>query len=1194
MRSIASIATLLAAVALAMAALLVAAEWPAGAFAGCLAGDMTWTYSYVTADACRNSAAVIVLNRTRNTTGWDLVDITPNASLLARDSKTAYYYSGYAEGFQTWDDILSNNYSTQGALHGAARQWIEQDIAWVRSDEGKDPFTRDASRRFVMLLEGIVAGINDAIDANRSSAVKWAFYDIFTLNMQAELGDVLTATAGLNASLVGGDGLRDPAFALVTGDAPLRRKNLDRGFGSHCSALIKVTADDVFFGHDTWSSYSSMLRQFKTYNFETTVTLSGYPGCISSIDDFYMTGNGLAVTETTMSMFNTTLTRMYVTPNTLPVFMRVMIANVWATSGAEWSTMFLTNNSGTYCNEWMILATPLITSSNLQSLPPGTFWVVEQLPGPYSVAQDMTWYLNVNKHWPSFNIPYFPSVYKISGVAAMEATVGTFFSWTRYARAEIFARNQSGVTDLASMQRMMRYNNWQSDPLSIVPACVGCVPATNPQLVIANRADLVPWNVNYGNVTGTALQGYLSFAAFGAIDTKITSWKMMTQNADRADMRASIINGPSTGGVGLPVFDWRTLNASIQGSARRHRGQPDVFDFPFVSVTVKTHSTIPPPQPTPAPQPVAQNMSLDGFANISGGAYLGCAAADASYMYLGGGASASGATAVKVRVGDLQPVASLGLVNNSQQPDDRQWLGLYSVVLGGDGYAYYSVSANPRSAPINNATARASVVKVRVADLTRTQQDVDLGLGGVAVTAVTDGTFGYFATTVAGYGTNCIVKKVRLGDMTVVGQATVAPPVGSGSNAGAQQCLASAVDVAADVAYFVPACWATPCYLYKLQLSTTQLVANLSVPANTGFASLTVARGFAYVSLYSTLVKIDLAAFAIVDTLSTTASLAAPIVAIGDFVFSGARGEASGGAKLLRFRATPGAPMAYNAQLRLPGVQPSIGALFTVAGGRLIATSGQSSAAMALNRVDPGVVVPPTPTSSPVSTLVPTTTTTTTVVPTSPAPTPMPTQVPTPMNTVFKLVYGASETVPTQAGLLAELRSLCASRGVPTTNVAVVVRTNSTSALLAATTTTTTITFALALTSTNSPAAYATLEAVFVLLTTTLSPATVAAAFGASSFSATTAPPAPAPTPAPPSSPAGNDGGVIAGAAIGAVLGIVLLVAVIWFVRRRSAPSSLSGQVLLYAGNNNNARYAAVGGTGATGTEYRAMNDSQV
>ena len=46
------------------------------------------------------------------------------------------------------------------------------------------------------------------------------------------------------------------------------------------------------------------------------------------------------------------------------------------------------------------------------------FWVLEQLPG-LIVAQDMTETLRSAGYWGSYNVPYFPKVYTMSGFEKM-------------------------------------------------------------------------------------------------------------------------------------------------------------------------------------------------------------------------------------------------------------------------------------------------------------------------------------------------------------------------------------------------------------------------------------------------------------------------------------------------------------------------------------------------------------------------------------------------------------------------------------------------------------------------------------------------------------------------------------------------------------------------------------------------------
>ena len=112
---------------------------------------------------------------------------------------------------------------------------------------------------------------------------------------------------------------------------------------THCSALVKITADfsEIFFSHDTWSQYETMLRLYKSFltvtpsgesaaNALADIHYSGYPGQIASIDDYYITSQKLAIMETTNDIFNDTLWDA-LSPNTIPYFIRVTVATRLAT-----------------------------------------------------------------------------------------------------------------------------------------------------------------------------------------------------------------------------------------------------------------------------------------------------------------------------------------------------------------------------------------------------------------------------------------------------------------------------------------------------------------------------------------------------------------------------------------------------------------------------------------------------------------------------------------------------------------------------------------------------------------------------------------------------------------------------------------------------------------------------------------------
>jgi len=130
----------------------------------------------------------------------------------------------------------------------------------------------------------------------------------------------------------------------------------------------------------------------------------------------------------------------------------------------------------------------------------------------------------------------------------MKKKYGDAYSYQNCARAKIFRRDQHTAINLEGVRKIMRYNEYQTDPLSLQDACRG----------ISARCDLnVPW------ATANTLNGY---AAFGAIDCKITDSKMASR------METTAICGPSW--ESQPPFAW-----TAQWKHVPHYGQPKLFAF---------------------------------------------------------------------------------------------------------------------------------------------------------------------------------------------------------------------------------------------------------------------------------------------------------------------------------------------------------------------------------------------------------------------------------------------------------------------------------------------------------------------------------------------------------------------------------------------------------------------------------------
>jgi hypothetical protein len=232
-----------------------------------------------------------------------------------------------------------------------------------------------------------------------------------------------------------------------------------------------------------------------------------------------------------------------------------MTSNRLATSGSEWSDIFSRLNSGTYNNQWMIVDYNKFVSG--APLPQSDLlWVLEQMPGMVA-SGDQTRVLIDKSYWASYNIPFYPEIAKWSGNDQDVARYGNAFSHDNCPRALIFARNHTQVTDVDSLFALMRYNNYQHDPLS---AC-NCTPPYSAEYAISARSDLNPPDGHYPIE-------FLGHRIHGGTDNKITNSEMVESLTSLAT------SGPTY--VQQPLFRWST------SGVKTPLGHPDAFNFPPV------------------------------------------------------------------------------------------------------------------------------------------------------------------------------------------------------------------------------------------------------------------------------------------------------------------------------------------------------------------------------------------------------------------------------------------------------------------------------------------------------------------------------------------------------------------------------------------------------------------------------------
>ncbi|CAE8584037.1 unnamed protein product [Polarella glacialis] len=275
----------------------------------------------------------------------------------------------------------------------------------------------------------------------------------------------------------------------------------------------------------------------------------GYFGALYSGDDFYALSSGLAVQETTNSVYNSS-TLALISPSSVLTWARTLVANRKADSGPSWARWFSPENSGTINNQWMVLHLRLFQPG----VPPpnGTLIVLEQMPGKI-VWADESESLRSRGWWASYNSPVFEEIRQVSGNNDMERRFGAAYSYDENPRAKIFRRDAPKATDAEGLRRLLRYNNWEHDPLSAA-GYAGPDEPRSSENAIAARYDLLPRNSTQRR------------SAFGNTDAKLCSAE------ECLALRFQAVSGPTADQQ--PAFAWEG-----EWAASPHFGQPGVFNF---------------------------------------------------------------------------------------------------------------------------------------------------------------------------------------------------------------------------------------------------------------------------------------------------------------------------------------------------------------------------------------------------------------------------------------------------------------------------------------------------------------------------------------------------------------------------------------------------------------------------------------
>ena len=124
----------------------------------------------------------------------------------------------------------------------------------------------------------------------------------------------------------------------------------------HCSAFIatgSMTKDhQIVIAHNNWTGYIEGSRWVIMFDIQPAhgnrILMDGFPGVITSDDDFGINSNGIMSAETTITQFEGW------DPNGKPEFMRSRKALQYANSIDDYVRIIKEGNNGGYANDWLI------------------------------------------------------------------------------------------------------------------------------------------------------------------------------------------------------------------------------------------------------------------------------------------------------------------------------------------------------------------------------------------------------------------------------------------------------------------------------------------------------------------------------------------------------------------------------------------------------------------------------------------------------------------------------------------------------------------------------------------------------------------------------------------------------------------------------------------------------------------------
>ena len=299
-------------------------------------------YAEISSEIDEDAIASATYINSYETKGWDFLTISSyDKSDYKYPDNAKSYAMGYLEGilnqkriFQIYRNLMYYSfYDNDNKFTENVIDYLAKNLEYMKSKSLKymdaDPYWEHVYYIYQQML-GLFDGYNSV--AENDKKIDLIYFQMVVANTDIE--DIVYYNTE-----------NRPNFKNMTNE----EIKLFSSLHTHCSSLVKVANDlsDIWFGHNTWSAYGTMIRTFKEYKFVSNkrnekskvVVFSSYPGSLSSIDDFYYLDSKLLVMETTNSNLNDSLYDL-LKPETILTWVRVMVANRLAGNAEEWTEIF--------------------------------------------------------------------------------------------------------------------------------------------------------------------------------------------------------------------------------------------------------------------------------------------------------------------------------------------------------------------------------------------------------------------------------------------------------------------------------------------------------------------------------------------------------------------------------------------------------------------------------------------------------------------------------------------------------------------------------------------------------------------------------------------------------------------------------------------------------------------------------------